>query len=969
MKERLIHRRGLPAQVMRDMQVATFHAFLAARLREDPFGAGLDRGDAVLTESGRQLLLSQLRLRFGETFSEALLTGPEALGPDHAVALLEDFPRLLSKIRRYLLSPAAFYGKARRLLDAAGTPPDSLPRRILEWMQRFLLQYVQELSERHLIDFDDILIRGAELVQQRAQSEDPFQQRVFLIDEFQDNNPEQLGIVERFFADRDGHLTVVGDEKQSIYRFQGADVTAFARFPADQTIELDRNFRSYQEILDLAAGYLAATTTMGAPPQPAHLGPSPRPEPIACILVDQPKPCEADLVAGTIQSMVRRGLFLKKTERPAAYGDIAIIVKSIRYLDPSLEDALLARGIPYVMSGGLGFYDRSEITEVLSFLRLLGNPQDDHALVKILTGPLYGLTDRDLVELRLAGRSAEAPLLSHLLTQPMHALPQGARDFRTCFLHLKQLVGNVHLLDLVHLLLDEAGFLELAASQEHPLKRRRMENNLGKFVGMVRAFEQNGIFTTLRDFLTSMTRTLESGVDEDEAGLGLQEGQAVKILTVHKAKGLEFPIVFLPFTADQSYRRQGILHFTREEGLIFNPPNTREEHLSLAAQAYFARDRAAAQEENRRKMYVAMTRAEELLIISGEAHRAEKEAEPLAVISRLLDETPSLGKTVTPTEFSSMLEHWFAEGETAPPPEPAESPVALTGEDLLSEIQALTTFFHESAAATDTPAPTAEESFAIGDLKLFQECPRRSFFAAHHLPSFAEEKTSLETLAGNIVHRTLRISHEGSDWSAPGSERAEAVRRILAAILPLHGPEAEACRPRVEGILERYLDHPVSRDPAWLLEAEMNIRLEAPSGPFLLRGFADRVDDLPTGIRIIDYKTHAFCPDRHRAYETQMALYILAATRGILGHRHHLNFPEAHLLYLTGQECRLEAVEPDLPGFEHWAGSVVEAIRHSRFPPAVSGEFCSGCAFGPLCPQQRPESVQTGAIPVAFADC
>ncbi|MBF0499062.1 MAG: ATP-dependent helicase [Candidatus Riflebacteria bacterium] len=1024
MKDRLILKQGLSAGLLQETTISTFHSFLARILKSDPFAAGIDISTTILTESARKLLLSQISTRFGEIHSEALFSGPEGLGGKMCLRLLAAFPRVLGKIRRYLLSPHTFYEEALRGIDSKN---DIFMKNVLNWLFRFHCQYLQILEERRLLDFDDILIKGRETIAARMEQGDPPRERVFLIDEFQDNNRDQFAIINLFLENRDklinsdissenshhsgeicrpvtipantnpdgnpkrirkrrpvssasdtprdleGHLTVVGDPRQSIYRFQGADLATFNEFTADRIITLRENFRSYTEILTVADRYLAAgnldTSVLAVDTQKAVAGISPRQKPVAILLSpDADDKREAETIAGIIDRLVRSGFQRAMKPTPLNFGDIAIIVDSIKNLPKPFEDALLARNIPYLLSGGLGFYDRGEIMGIVSFLRLLVNPRDDRSLVNILSGPLYGISDAEIASLSMAGRTERVSLAEHFDRLPDAALPDRARELRDILTRLRDRRSSARLLDLVYYLLDEAGFREYAASQSHPLRRRRMENNLIKFVDIVRAFESNGLFTTLRDFLQYLEGFLASEADEDEAGIGLEDSDAVKILTIHKAKGLEFPVVFLPFLKNRIHRRSDLLTFTREHGLLLRKDENNKTRSDQKLKAHDAIESRSQQDEERRKWYVALTRAEELLIISGRASRAEKPEEPLYdlinIVSGSSTTAPdciSIGSVLPIEQAEKVTDEWLEAGAIPPVP-PAVPPVkSIDIAAITSEVTALKSFLVAPLSSPQNALSISrEEVFSLADLTMFEKCPRHFFYTRRHVTPFSDEPgPATRRIAGTLVHNTLRLYHSVSVSSLSSEERKTHLSDGLIRLIPLVDGCDESVEQRARAILNRYLVSPLAAHDAWLLEAEINMRFSAPSGSFRIRGFADRVDLDGDDISVIDYKTRNFTQEAHAGYTRQMALYLAAARHGILGRLGELNFARIELVYLTPEEVRIEPSEPDLEAFERWAAKLVDRIRQeSQFAPAPP-ETCAGCHFAILCGRSGTSSSVT----------
>lgn len=962
MKSRLVDRKRVTYSQLRNLEVSTFHSFLSRFLKQDPFGAGIDRSESVISENNRQLVMAELIEKFAQMHGDKIILGDEALGAEVALKLIQEFPAALSKIRRFLLTPSEFYQISLSLLKKRNAIVGSLEQNCLEWLYRFYTSYMQELRDRGYLDFDEILIKGRDLVKDMREQGFLPARRVFLIDEFQDNNADQMNIVKLFCQDRPGHITVVGDEKQSIYRFQGADIDTFRNFPSDTDIILSDNFRSYAEIIKLADSFLELGGETGKMfvPQVAVRGNSPRFPTVSCLMQPDEMPvaefCEN--LADMIDQLVKSGLSVSdhKCSRPVKFGDMAIIVSSIRAIPAEFEDALAARQIPYLMSGGLSFYARNEIEEILSFLRILSQPEDDHSLVKILTGPLYGLRDSELAELSQVSRHDKTALLPHILALKEDQLPQKAREFRNLFVQLKKKSASSGLLELCHTILEQAGFYELAASQESELKKRRMTNNVGKFLSIVRNFEQSGIFTSLRDFLNYIERMLLADIDEDEAGLGLEEGEAIKILTIHKSKGLEFPIVFCPFLKRRKYRVRQKIFFNPDQGLMVNDPaQPGRKGIFPQLDDYLKVDEQASDSEDRRKLYVAFTRARNLLVISGKASCSvlpEKETaqtEPIYDVCRILADKPDIGAAGSIETWPEVLQQWLAAGKLRPEQPQIHTAPAPQIEELSSNLRSLADFSAIKEHETEKAASELE-IYSLQDLSLFRSCPRKYFFTSCHISSFKEKTSSKEAVTGTMVHETIRIFHaqKGHEHESL-SERTDMAEKILGRLAPLYAEHGMKAIARAQHILEHYLDSDLGCSAPWLTEAEINIKFNSATGPFFIRGFADRVDRSEAGIRILDYKTMHYSPEIHARFETQMALYQIASRRGVLGESGCLNFPESCIAYLSTKGLNIVTIEPDLQAFEHFVKTVVEEIRAQKSWSASSEPPCADCGFAILC--------------------
>ena len=984
MKTRLIEKRKLSPSVLRKMEVSTFHAFLSKFLKTDPFGAGIDSSVSVIAENARKLLMVKLSEAFTEMYGEQIVNGKNALGADIASMLFAEFPAALSKIRRYLLGPGEFYRKALADLKARTPEGTDLEFKTLEWLYLFYSHYMNELEKRNLLDFDEILIRSKNLVKDMREGGVLPERRIFLIDEFQDNNPYQLSIVEEFCRDRESQICVIGDEKQSIYRFQGANVDTFRNFVSDQDIILRDNFRSYSQIINFADSFLLRGGDVGKmfAKQEARRGDSPRYPAVSCLLSPEEMDDKAASVeiADMIKAVVASGMTIPDRrnggeERPIKYGDIAIILNSIKNLPQNFEDCMSERQIPYVVSGGCGLYERSEIEEMLAYLKLLVQPNDDYAVVKILTGPLYGLKDSELAKIKGDDRYDKISLLPRILAMNEEELPREARNFRKLYVRLKERANKPGLVNLCHTIIEQAGFYEYSASIKSELKRRRINNNIAKFLGIVRDFEQNGVFTSLRDFLKHVELTQNSEIDEDEAGLGLEEGNAVKIMTIHKSKGLEFPMVIVPFLKKHRFSNSDKVVYDSKFGFMVSRKKDKNDPsaLSPVAEAYREQDKQESFSEDFRKLYVAFTRAEDLLIITGKESASLEGAadtdpititEPVCHTRLILEQDPTLGQVKTLYEWKTLVDQWCSFGQVKIEEAPVIEEPKVDMEMLTDGIKSISSFLRSRATAELPPVASDKDIFSLQELALFKLCPRKYYFSITHVGSFEERMDRYPTLVGKLAHETIRLFHENEghkmlDWE----EAFKFSETLLDKLIPCYTRfktgsqdeeplDAKTLKARTMILLNRYCRSDLSRQQPWMFEAEVNVKFEGNglTRPFFIRGFADRVDrDDGGNIRIIDFKTREYSEEAHNGYKRQLALYRIASARGVLGESGCLNFADSYIAYLNPKGLDLRQIEPDLTGFEDDAAKVVAAIRSERNWSPICSKQCLECSFSTLC--------------------
>jgi len=545
-------------------------------------------------------------------------------------------------------------------------------------------------------------------------------------------------------------------------------------------------------------------------------------------------------------------------------------------------------------------------------------------------------------------KKEKVSLFTHLFSLPENQLPQKALEFRKFFVELQLMEGKIGILEMVYRILDGGGFWEYVASQKTSLKRKRMENNLIKFIAIVRDFQREGIFSSVRDFLAYLDKILTSESEEEEAGLGLSESEAVKVMTIHKANGLEFPVVFLPYLKYRSFRFEGKTDFTRENGLIwfgdFKDDQVRAEFLERRK----LEEKNAHRAEEIRKYYVAITRAQELLVLTGSAQIGTGENRLMKDFADILYMHPALGEVGEIGLWREIFDRWLAQGKGKPFSLGGETLQPIDLPEFLRSLELLSNFLSQPAEAV-SEKPDKEEIYSLQDLENFSFCPRK-FFLSRKL-NLPPEPACINygTILGTLIHRVIRIFHESGGEQANPEGRFENLTNILDRLLPLHPILPEKFIKLARTVLKNYSFSEISSVTPCLMEAEVNLRLNAPSGPFLLKGFADRVDRFGMEIKIYDFKIRAYSEKVHESYSKQMALYLSAASQGVLGELGSLNYPDISIVYLSALGVKIMPSEPDLQTFENWAIDTVESIRKTpRLPPMRKGE-CGRCGFLSFC--------------------
>ncbi|MGC9347547.1 MAG: UvrD-helicase domain-containing protein [Anaerolineae bacterium] len=527
---------------------------------------------------------------------------------------------------------------------------------LLRVFDRAAAYYDRSKRERRGLDFDDLEAGALHLLREHPDVRRAWREEIqaLLVDEFQDTNARQRDLLKVLNGD-EPRLFIVGDAKQSIYRFRGADVTVFrqereAIQMEGRGFELATSYRAHNALVRALNALLRPVLGDEVKPEQPYV------EPFAALLAHRSSPAAgfkapylefhltvggrsdggldraaqaltariAELVAGGEIHLTRHddetGVV---DERPLNYGDIAILCRASTSFS-NYENALECAGIPYLTIAGRGFYDRPEVRDLLNALRALADPADDLALAGLLRSPACGLSDLSLYHLRKAQRAEGYPSLWSLMQAGNSPLvgDEGIRltEARSLIDDLHQRVGRVPVADILK------AFLDATAYRAALLRAgdTRAVGNVAKLLSDAHAPERGGDIVGVPAFLDYVDELRDVAPREGEART-LAQG-AVQIMTVHQAKGLEFPVVAMGDVAKQTPGGRGVLIDTHL-GIV--PPLKEEREIITAAGREVQKTSSAAyrlaQERNRdeeaaesdRLLYVAATRAQEMLLISG----------------------------------------------------------------------------------------------------------------------------------------------------------------------------------------------------------------------------------------------------------------------------------------------------------------------------------------------------------------
>ena len=560
---------------------------------------------------------------FHSLFSRVLRMEAESLGytRDFSIYDTADSERLIRNILRELgintreVKPRVLRqiisGAKNRLLDPDGLRdmPAQSSHHVLA--TEVYKRYTVRCKANNAMDFDDLLIKPIELFRTSPQILEKYQRqfRYVLIDEYQDTNHAQYQVTQ-MLASGHQNICVVGDDAQSIYSFRGADITNILNFhkdyPEARQISLEQNYRSTQMILKCADSVIRNNRSR----LEKKLWTRNDQGETVTVIDNYDERDEANRIARMIDEL--------KMRRHMSYRDFTVLYRT-NYQSRVLEDTFRRKGIPYQLVGGISFYQRQEVKDVIAYLRLLVNPDDNESLLRVINEPPRGLGDRSIEKLLKTASNRKISLWATLqniedteIYKP--AIPK-VREFVDTINRTRLKSTEQTLTDTVRYLLDETGYVRQFV-EEHSHESLMRRQNVMEFLNAISYFEKSNEEPSLSQFLQEIS--LITDLDEHDTGK-----PSVTLMTVHSAKGLEFPVVFVAGLEEE----------------LFPIGRRSDDDFDL--------------EEERRLFYVAVTRAEKQLFLSYARNRYRYGDSTPMDRSRFLDE---IDASVIRTETGSTYQ-------------------------------------------------------------------------------------------------------------------------------------------------------------------------------------------------------------------------------------------------------------------------------------------------------------------------
>ncbi|XCS11638.1 DNA helicase PcrA [Aeribacillus pallidus] len=570
MKDRIEQLLGPGAE---EIWISTFHSMCVRILRRDIDRIGVNRNFTILDTSDQ---LSVIKGILKERNIDPKKYDPRAiLGT-------------ISSAKNDLISPEEFARQAGDVWE--------------QIVSDIYIDYQKKLLKNQALDFDD-LIMSTILLFQRVPEVLEYYQRKFQyihVDEYQDTNRAQYTLV-KMLASRFQNICVVGDSDQSIYRWRGADIGNILSFEKDypnaKVILLEQNYRSTKRILHAANEVIK--NNMNRKPKNLWTE-NPEGKKIIYYRADH-EIGEAQFVAKQIQELVQ------SSKRKLS--DIAVLYRT-NAQSRVIEEVLLKSNIDYKIVGGIKFYDRKEIKDILAYMRLVANQNDDISLVRIINVPKRGI-GASTVE-KIMNYAAQQGISMFAALEEMEHIGVSTRamkvltEFRELIQQLSQMQDYVSVTELVEEILDRTGYREML-KQEKTLEAQGRLENIDEFLSVTQNFEKQNEDKSLVAFLTDLALIADiDRIDEEQS----EQKDSVLLMTIHSAKGLEFPVVFM---------------IGMEEGVFPHSRALMEE---------------AEMEEERRLAYVGITRAEEELYVTNAKMRTLFGRTNMNPESRFIEEMP-----------------------------------------------------------------------------------------------------------------------------------------------------------------------------------------------------------------------------------------------------------------------------------------------------------------------------------------
>ncbi|RJP29769.1 MAG: PD-(D/E)XK nuclease family protein [Candidatus Omnitrophota bacterium] len=883
-----------------DIWISTFHAFGDRILRENPIQSGLSPDFKVLNQAEASVFLREHLFEFDLSYYRPLAE------PTRFIQALISF---FSRAKDEDISASELLKYAGSLSEkAAGSNDEILKEEAAHQVEvaHAYMKYQELLLKEGVVDFASQFYMALELLRAHPMVLNGYQNKFkyILVDEFQDTNFSQFQMI-KLLAGKSRNVAVVADDDQCIYRWRGAAYSNVLNFmneyPDAEKITLIQNYRSTKPILDTAYRLIQNNNPdrfeIKANINKRLISLKGEGEAVRYLHFDTNSD-EADKVAAVIKEECSKGGF--------KYRDFAILVRSNSDSQAFLQ-ALNMQDIPWQFSGSHGLYSRPEVMMCISFLRASADIYDSLNLYYLLTSEVYKVDMKDLSYFSHYARRRNKPL--YFVLKDAGQIPefndvnQATKDkvlrFLSDFEHFVEASREETTGRLLYLFLTDTGYLKSLTSDMTPEKESKIQN-IAKFFNIVRNFELIARHDRVGSFVKHLNLLIEAGDDPSTVDIDFYDINAVNVLTIHKAKGLEFGVVFLVDLAQGKFplprRKQPI---ELDDHLIKEVLPTGDFHI----------------QEERRLFYVGMTRAKDKLYLTSADDYGGKRA-----------------RKVSQFVIESV-------GEVAP--------------EALKEKSSALELIQRFAPVRNKVKPVVNEQSAARVINLsyyhiddYLTCPLKYKYVNILRVPIMEHHT---VIYGRAMHEAV-TGYFQAVMSGRGMDKDELLNIFENSFDPQGfldlKHQLERKRLGKEALLRFYDQQAKQPCKAKFIEKEFSFV----QGQNRITGRFDRIDEEDGGAVVIDFKTSDIKTqkeaDKRVKESMQLKLYSLAYREifGELPLRVELHFLESGLI------GRKEIDEADIKDVEENIDSVAEGIRNNKFEATPNYMSCTYCAYNEICP-------------------
>jgi len=888
-----------------DLWVMTFHGFGQRLLQAHALDIGLSHDFRLLSQTDQWLLIREHLDAFDLDYYRPLGNPTKFI-----TALVKHFSRLKDED----ISPVE-YLKYAKSLGKGKTKKSEEDRaeadRVMELAKAYE-KYNQLLLDHNALDFGDLILYTLRLLRERPAILKTYQQQFqyILVDEFQDTNWAQYELIKRLAAPRN-NLTVVGDDDQSIYKFRGASVSNILDFkkdfPESETIVLTKNYRTKQSILDLSYTFiqknnpdrLEAQTDGFTVPVVKKLLAQRDGEGKVGVLHVETQEAEARRVADTIAELRAKDPELK-------WDAFCILTRANDHATVFLEE-FERRGFPYTFFAARGLFTKPLVMDALAYLRLLDNYHESTSLYRVLAMPIWNIAHSDIVELSHQAKKKTRSLFEQLKQGDVTMSDESKKGITKLLTHIEkhtEVAQTKPVGEVLLQFLNDSGYLQ-TITREETLETQQQASILRQLFKVIETFQRGERPSTTRSFLAYIDHVTESG-DAGSLERDLESGpETIKLMTIHSAKGLEFPYVFVGNVVDQRFPGMN------RADAIPVPDALVREHLPTGD---------AHLQEERRLMYVAITRARDGIFFTlAEDYGGTRRKKPSPFMYEL-----------------GLLE----------PPVSAEKKGPLP----------VRAFVPTTKEKKETAAYLAKEKhFSFTKLSTYNDCPWKYRYAfVLQVPKRGSHVLSY----GSSIHKTLQnffqliqarqankdelptledllTIYDTSfidDWYPSKKSRQEYYQKGKSALLVWH----QKTMKNLPNVLK--------------LEQVFNLKVDE----FVINGAIDRIDQIGVDpetkkplVKIVDYKTGKVKEKFEKDDRYQLLIYSLAVKDpNILDGE----VKELEYYFFDENESRTMApTEKDAAATLEWVRETVGNIQQGNFRATPNKFICDFCDYKEIC--------------------